>query len=192
MIQVHPLGILLGFSFISAIGLLFYWMFRVPPAMPLPAVKVHRSVTSVHRILVPIIGGIPSARAVEMACRFGRAPDVEILLAHVIVVPFTLALNAPTAEWDRVANDAVELGAVIAKRYGCAARSRIIRDRSAVDGILRIAREENVDAIILGVGSKEHVPGEWDRTSTEILRRATCEVIVDKVPLKEQPLAAAA
>lgn len=192
MIQAHPLGILLGITFVSAIGLLFHWMFRVPPVMSLPAVQVHRSVASVHRIMVPIIGAIPSARAVEMACRFGHAPDLELLLVHVIVVPFTMALNAPSAEWDRIAKEAVKLGSVIAQRYGCPARQRIIRDRNAVDGILRIAREENVDAIILGVGSKEHVPGEWDKTSTEILRRATCEVIVDKVPMKEQPLATAA
>ncbi|MCL4394657.1 MAG: hypothetical protein M1482_07620, partial [Chloroflexi bacterium] len=69
MIQTHPIGILLGLVFVTAVGTLFLWMFRVPPALPLQAVKVRRSLTSMHKILVPVGQTIPSERAVELACR---------------------------------------------------------------------------------------------------------------------------
>ncbi len=187
MVQLSPLGILLGLVFVSAIGSLFLWMFRVPPLIPLPVVKVHRSVEAVRKILVPIVEAIPSERAVELACRMGHDQGAEIVLVNVIVVPYTLALNTPMPAREQAARDALELGSMIVQRYACHAVKRVIRHRSAADGILQVAREEAADAIILGVGAKSRVPGEWGRTSNEVLHRATCEVIVDKVPIAVQP-----
>ncbi len=192
MVQAHPLGITFGLIFLSAISTLFFWMFRVPPLVPLPVVKVHRSVDKIRKVLVPIVEAIPSERAVELACRLGHDQDAEILLVHVIVVPFTLSLSAPMPVQDRVAHDALELGGIIAKRHECRARTRTIRHRNAADGILQVAHQEQVDAIVLGVGVKTRLPGEWGRTSNEILRRAECEVIIDKVPMAVQPIAQAA
>ncbi len=188
MVQAHPLGILLGFVFIAAIGTLFFWMFRVPPQVPLPVVKVHRSVDKLRKVLVPIVEAIPSERAVELACRLGHDQSAELILVHVVVVPYTLSLNAPMPAQDKIAHDALELGAIIAKRYGCRSRSRTLRHRSAAEAILQLARQEQVDAIVLGVGVKTRIPGEWGRTSTEILHRAECEVIIDKVPMSAQPI----
>jgi len=188
MIQAHPLGILLAVTFVSSMGLLFFWMFRVPPAVPLPVARVHRSVEAVRKILVPIVEAIPSERAVELACRVGNGKKGELILVHVIVVPYTMPLDAPIPEREKAAQEALDLGVMIAQRYGCQVQTRRVRHRSAVEGILETAREENVDAIVLGVGLKTRVPGEWGRTSVEILRRAACEVIVDKVPIAAQPM----
>jgi nucleotide-binding universal stress UspA family protein len=192
MVQAHPLGILLGLIFVSAVGMLFFWMFRVPPHVPLPVVKVHRSVDRVRKVLVPLVEAIPSERAVELACRLGHDQAAELILVHVIVVPYTLSLNAPMPAQDKMAQEALELGCMIAKRHACRARTRIIRHRSAAEGILRLARQEQVDAIVLGVGVKTRIPGEWGRTSSEILHRAECEVIIDKVPISAQPMEQAA
>ncbi len=192
MVQLSPLGILLGFVFVSAVGSLFVWMFHVPPLIPLPVVKVHRSIASVRKILVPIVEAIPSERAVELACRMGHDQGAELVLAHVIVVPYTLALNTPMPDREQTAREALELGGLIAQRYNCHSTKRIVRHRSAADGILQVARGEAVDAIVLGVGSKTRVPGEWGRTSIEVLRRANCEVIVDRVPIAVQTAVAPA
>jgi len=189
MVELNPLGILLAAVFLCSMGFLFFWMFRVPPALPLPAVKVHTSVEAVHKILVPIIEAIPSERAVELACRFGNGKQAELVLVHVIVVPHMLPLDAPIPERERVAREALELGQVIARRYGRNARTHIIRHRNAAEGILRVADEERVDAIVLGVGLKSRVPGEWGKTSAEILQRANCEVLLDKVPMSARPRA---
>ncbi len=191
MVQAHPLGILLGLIFIGAIGLLFFWMFRVPPITPLGVVKVHRSIQAVRRILVPVGETITSERAVELACRLRQGKDLEIILAHIVVVPYTLSLNAPLPEQDKRAREALDMGVFIAKEHACLTRTRIVRHRNLADGILQVAREEQVDAIILSVGLKTRIPGEWGRTGAEILQRAECEVIVDKVPMSAQPIALA-
>lgn len=183
MIQANPLGIFLAVIFVSSMGFLFFWMFRVPPAFPLQAVQVHGSVEALHKILVPVVEFIPSERAVELACRLGNGKKADLVLVHVIVVPYTLPLNAPMPEREKRGQEALELGCVIARRYDNHARTVVVRDRGAADGILRVANEERVDAIVLGVGVKSRVPGEWGKTSEEILRRANCEVILDKVPI---------
>lgn len=188
MIQPNPFGILFASSFIVAMGLLFLWMFRVPPAVPLSVARVHRSIEAVRKILVPLIEAMPSERAVELACRFGNGKKAELVLVHVMEIPYTLPLSAPMPEREKSAHDALEIGALIGQRYGCQVQTRLIRHRNAADSILEIAQKENVDAILLGVGLKSRIPGEWGKTGAEILRRASCEVIVDKVPLAARPV----
>ncbi len=188
MIVANPLGILLAAVFFSSMAILFFWMFHVPPVLPLPVIKVRGSIEALHKLLVPVVEAIPSERAVELACRLGNGRKAELVLVHVIVVPYTLPLAAPMPEREKTAQETLELGNVIARRHGNHAQMRIVRHRSAAEGVLQVANEEQVDAIVLGVGVKTRVPGEWGRTSQEILRRANCEVIVDKVPLVAQPL----
>ncbi len=188
MVQANPLGILLAASFATSMGILFFWMFHVPPALPLPVIQVRGSVEAVHKILIPIVEALPSERAVELACRLGNGKKAELVLVHVIVVPYTLPLGAPLPEREKTARETLELGSVIARRYGNQVQTRIVRHRSAVEGVLQVANEEQVDAIVLGFGVKTRVPGEWSKTSQEILSRAKCEVIVDKVQLVARPL----
>ncbi len=188
MIVANPLGILLAAVFLASMAILFSWMFHVPPILPLPVIKVRGSVEALHKLLIPIVEAISSERAVELACRLGNGRKAELVLVHVIVVPYTLPLSAPMPEREKAAQQILELGDAIARRHGNHAQTRIVRHRSAAEGVLRVANEEKVDAIVLGVGVKTRVPGEWGKTSQEILRRANCEVIVDKVPLVAQPL----
>ncbi len=187
-IEGNPLGILLALTFLASMGALFFWMLRVPPALPLPVVKIHRSLQAVHKILVPIIEAIPSERAVEIAWRIGHAQKAELVLVHVIVVPYTLALNAVMPEREKIAHETLEFGCMITERLGCHARTHIVRHRHVADGVLQVARDEQADAIVLGVGTKRRLPGEWSQIAEEILRRAPCEVVVDKVPIPEEPL----
>ncbi len=186
MVQLHPVGIFLGLIFVTSIGAMFFWMFRVPPSLPLPVVKVHRSVDAVRKILVPLVEAMPSERAVEIASRLGHDHSADLILVHVLVVPYTMELNAPLPVREKAARETLALGTVIAQRYGFRARTVLVRHRNAADGILEIARQEQVDAIVLGVGVKTRTPGEWGKTSVEVLRRAVCEVLVDKVPLTAQ------
>jgi len=96
-----------------------------------------------------------------------------------------MALDIPAPLQEQKANRTLDMGTAIAQRYDFPVRRRIIRHRNIPDGILQVAREEDVDAIILGVGVKTRASSQWGRTSLEIMRRATCEVIVDKVPWKK-------
>ncbi len=188
MIPIDPLGIGLAVVFVVAVGGLLLWMFRVPPMSTLSATKAFRSLSAVQRVLVPITDAFPSERAIGLGCRLGHEQGAEMVLLNVIIVPFTMSLDTPMPVDEAKAEHTIEMGSSIARKYGYNVRTRIIRHRSVPDGILQVAREENVDAIIMGVGLKTRAAVPWGRTSLEIMRRATCEVIVDKVPLEEAPL----
>jgi nucleotide-binding universal stress UspA family protein len=193
MVRLDPLGILLGLSFIALTGGVFFWMFRLPPRRPRAVVQGHGSVEGLPRILVPIVDAITSERAVELACRLRNGQKADLVLVHVIEVPDTLPLDAAMPDRDNMGHEALEMGRVIARRYGCNARTYIVHHRNTAQGILQVADEENVDAIVLGDGVKNSPgSGEWSKMSTEIVRRANCEVFLDKVPRAAQPMALAA
>ena len=183
-VTLHPIGIILALVFVGSMAGLFTWMFRVPPVVPQRVVQVRQSVSALDRILVPIVGAMASERAVELACRLGQSQKAEIILAHVIEVPFSLDLNAPLADMENRAREALETARFIVMQHGLPVRSRMLRNRLAADGILQVAREEDVDAIVVGLGFKRRPgPEQIGRTTAEIIRRAPCEVIIAKAPI---------
>jgi nucleotide-binding universal stress UspA family protein len=188
IVQPEPLGILLAAIFVISVGGLLTWMFRVPKGSTQSAAKVFSSLSSVHKVLVSITDAFPSERAIGLGCRLGKEQGAEMLLLNVILIPYSMALDDPAPAEEERANHALEMGAAIAQRYGYKVTKRIVRNRNIPDAILHVAAEEDVDAIILGVGVRSRASGQWGKTSLEIMRRATCEVIVDKVPLEEEPI----
>lgn len=179
----HPIGILLAIIFVVSMGFLFFWMFRVPRAVPREVAAVRRSVAAMQRILVPVSGKIASERAVELACRLGAAQKSEIVLAYIIEVPFTLSLGTPVPAEEARGQEALRTAQFIVEQHGLPVRTKIIPHRYAWGGILHLVREETADAIVMSVGAGR--PGQAEgmsRTTQEILRRAECEVIVDKMP----------
>ena len=180
----HPLGIFLAAIFVTSMGLLFWWMFRVPPQVPREVAAVRRSVAAMQRILVPVSGKIASERAVELACRLGGAQKAEIVLVYIIEVPFTLSLDAPVSVEESRGQEALRTAQFIVEQHGLSARTKIIPHRYAWGGILHLATEEMVDAIVMSVGAGRPGLAEgMDRTTQEVLKRAQCEVILDKVPV---------
>ncbi len=180
---LHPIGILLATVFALSMGLLFRWMFNVPPMVPREVAVVCRSVAALQRILVPVSGTIASERAVELACRLGLAQKAEIVLAYVIEVPFTLSLDVAVPKEEARGQEVLHTARIIVEQHDLPVKTKIIPHRYASAGILHLAKEEMVDAVVMSVGSGR--PGEGDgmgRTSQEVLRRAPCEVILDKVP----------
>ena len=190
MVHTTSLGILLVTIFVVSVSSLLIWMFRVPKGSTLSAAKAFSSLSAVHKVLVSITDAFPSERAIGLGCRIGQEQGAEMVLLNVIVIPYSMALDDPAPEEEKRAEKALEMGAAIAQRYGYKVTKRTIRHRSIPDGILHVAAEEDVDAIILGVGVKSRTSSQWGKTSLEIMRRATCEVIVDKVPLEEEPMSA--
>jgi len=181
----HPIGIILAVIFAVSMGLLFFWMFRVPPAVPREVAAVRRSVAAVQRILVPVSGKMSSERAVELACRLGAAQKAEIVLTYIIEVPFTLSLNARMPDQESQGEEALRTARFIVEQHGLPVRTKIVPHRYAWAGILHLAKEETADAIVMSAGVGRPGPGEgMGRTAQEVVRRAECEVIVDKTPVQ--------
>ncbi|MFH1485649.1 MAG: universal stress protein [Chloroflexota bacterium] len=186
-VELSPLGILLAVVFLGSMSALFWWMFRVPPHMPRLAATARHSVTALRRILIPVVGAVASERAVELACRLGEDQKAAIILAYVVEVPLTMPLWAPMPTEEARGNEALEVAKTIVDRHDLPVSTRIVRERYAADGILHIAREEEVNVIVMGLGVKKRLaPADIGRTVMEVMHRAQCEVVVDKAPLPGQ------
>ncbi len=179
----NPIGVFLAIIFVASMGLLFFWMFRVPPQVPREVAVVRRSVAAMQRIMVPVSGKIASERAVELACRLGEAQKAEIILAYIIEVPFTLSLGTSLPAEEARGQEALRTACFIVEQHGLPVKTKLIPHRYAWGGILRLAYEETVDAIVMSaVTGRPGTAEEMGRTPLEVLRRAKCEVILDKVP----------
>ena len=177
---LNPMGIVLAVLFLVAMVNLFRWMFKVPPRVPWAVAKALQSVSALHRILVPTIHDGASERAVELACRLGTAQKAEIVLAYVVEVPFTLSLNTPLAAEESRGQEALHTAQFIVQQHGLPVTTRLIPHRYLWGGIVHLAREEQVDAIVMSVDHRPGQPEGMGRTAQEVLKRAECEIILDK------------
>jgi len=180
---LDPIGVVLAIVFVVSMAALFWWMFKVPPLVPHEVAVVYRSVTSMERLLVPVSGKVASERAVELACRLGAPQKAEIILAYIIEVPFTLSLGAAVPAEESSGDEALRTARFIVEQHGLPVRTKMLPHRYAWSGILRIAEEETVDAIVMAAGGSRARPAEgMGRTAQEVMRRAGCEVILSKIP----------
>ncbi len=181
-IHLTFLGALLAFCFTAAMGVLLWWMFRVPRAIPLAAAKARRAVGAIKRILVPTSGTPYSERGIELACRLGEEQKAEIFLVNVIEVPRTLPLDAPLLEAEIKAGDVIKRAEEIVTLRGLPVKAAVKRGRVAGEEIIRAARDLDADLIVMGIRTEIRMAQEMlGRTSDLVLRRAPCEVILDKL-----------
>ncbi len=180
---LHPIGIGLAILFVVLMVNLFRWMFKVPPQLPPVVVKAQQSVSAWQRILVPVTGSVAAERAVELACRLGAAQKAEIILLYVVEVPLTLSLDTPMAAEEAKGQEILQTARCIVEQHNLPFQMTIIPHRYVWGGILHVAREAMVDAIVMNVGTGR--PGATDgigRTAQEVLKRAECEVVLDRAP----------
>ena len=180
-VQMTWLGTLLALVFALSMGRLLWWMLHVPPPVPAVVAKVRRTVGSVKRILVPIVGTEYSQRAIEVACRLGAEQKAEIILVHVVEVPMSLPLDAPLPDAEAKAEKVLEEAQQIVNFRELPSHKHVERARHAGSGIIQVAQEEEVSLIVMGLKTKSASIDLMGRTSRWLLSRAPCEVILDKI-----------
>lgn len=164
-------------------GGLLWWMLHPPEAVKLLVARAYRSVDALKRILVPTTGLPYSDRGVELACRLGEMQKADIILTYVIEVPRTLPLNAPLPEAETKAVEALNRAVEIVKLHDLEAIPSVERAREAAEGIIRVAKDNQVDLIVLGMRTNIHpTQAFFGRTTESLIRRAPCEVVIDKLP----------
>ncbi len=181
-IHMSFLGALLAFAFSASMGTLLWWMLHVPRAIPLAAAKARRAVGAIKKILVPTSGTLYSERGIELACRLGEEQKAEVYLINVIEVPRTLPMEAPMPEAESKAQEILKAGESIVTLRGLPVKGEVRRGRVAGEEIIRAAKDWDADLIVMGIRSEIRMAQEiLGRTSDLVLRRAPCEVIVDKL-----------
>lgn len=182
-LHAHFLGTLMAMLFASTMGAFLWWMLHPPRPVGEAAAKARHSLFAVKKILVPTSGHHYSERGVELACRLGHEQKSDIFLAYIMEIPRTMPLGIPLPDLEEKAKEALERAESIVVLHGLRTDKMIHRARIAGEEIARIAKEKDVDMIVLGirsqVGLTENILG---RTSDVILRHAPCEVIIDKLP----------
>jgi nucleotide-binding universal stress UspA family protein len=180
---LNPWGILLAVAFALCMGSLLLWMFRVPAPIAHEVARARRSVSGIKRILVPTRGAQHDERAVELACRLGQEQGSQIVLAYVLEIPLTLSLSTPLPAEEEKAAHAMQRSVEIVKLHTLEPIPRVERDRDAGRGILRTARDLDVDLVVIGMNpARSHFADPLGRTTETLLRKADFEVIVDKHP----------
>ena len=140
-----------------------------------------RAVREVDRIVVPVEDSVASARAVNLACRLGEAQNAELVLLHVVTVPRSRALDDPPADAVTRGEEALQIGSAIAARHHVRWRTRLTYQRELVEGIVRVARDENADLIVIANPAAEaEGAAPIGNLVEELLKRAPCEVLVDR------------
>lgn len=181
--NTSPLGVFLGLLFAVLMGGLLWWMLHPPKQITEVAAKMKYAVGALKRILVPTVGEAYSEKGVELACRLGREQNADILLAYVIEVPFTLPLGAPLERAEARAKEALERAEGVATRHRLRYTKKVERARQAADGIIRVAKDEGVDMIVLSLPPSGKREGRlFGRTTEVLLRRTPCELVINKLP----------
>jgi nucleotide-binding universal stress UspA family protein len=181
--QVTFLGAVLAALFALSMGGLLWWMLH-PPAQIKPAVaKARYAIGAFKRILVPTSGVTYAEKAIELACRLGVEQKAEIVLTYVLEIPRTLPLSAPIPDAEKEGDEALKRGKEIVELHQLIPIIRLERAREAGEGIVKVAKDTEVDVIILGMRPTWHGGQNiWGRTTDILLRKAPCEVIIDKLP----------
>lgn len=179
--QVTFLGALLALIFGGSLSSILWWMLHPPAQVSLSVAKARVAVSAIKKIIVPTTGTTYSEKAVELACRLGEQQKAEIIVTYVIEIPFTLPLNASMEKAETIANDVLARGVDIIRHHNLLARSEVVRARQVGEGIVRLAKEEGADLIVIGIRPYLGVPEKiMGRTSETVLHRAPCEVIIDR------------
>lgn len=182
-LHITFLGILIAIVFTISMGGLLWWMLRVPPPIPLETARTIRSVDAIKRILIPTIGIQYSNRGVELACRLGQEQKSEIILTYVIEIPRTLPLGVPMPDAEARAKEALEHARAIVSLHGLESIITVERSREAGEGIVKVAKDNDVDLIIMGIRPRVSAREElFGRTTSYLLKHSPCEVIFDKLP----------
>ncbi|MCX7918392.1 MAG: universal stress protein [bacterium] len=180
------IGLLLALLFTASLSGIMWWMLHPPPMVSRDVAKAIRSVDAIKRILVPTQGTSYSDRGVELACRLGAEQNAEIVLTYIVEVPRTLPLGAKLPKEEEKAKQALDRAEAIVQLRGLPAIRKIERARVAAEEIIRSAKEYDVDMIVMGVRPRVN-PAQMvlGKTTDVLLRRAHCEVIIDRPKLEK-------
>jgi APA family basic amino acid/polyamine antiporter len=153
---------------------------RATPAVP--DLVPHRE-GEARRILVPLKLSAIGEEVLATALRLGEERGAEIEVLHVIRVPMSLPLDAELASDEEAALEVMDEAREIAAEQGVEVRSRIVRARALSEAIVDESRAVGADLILMGSAPRWRKGTRiFSPTVDEVLRRASCEVMVVTYP----------
>ena len=154
-------------------------------ALALRSRREPRVLRGYRRLLVPVVDGPESERALELACRLASDSGARVFAVAVIEVAPLLPLDAHMLEEERAAHELLDRAGATADSYGVTFTPRLVRARSAGEAIVGVARNEGVELVVIGGPRRlTSSPGTaiFGGTIREVLEDAPCRVVVVAAP----------
>ena len=137
-----------------------------------------------QRILVPTDFSPGAQEAVRTAVELAKGRDAEVVLLHVIEAPwtapygFTEAVPATTERLRRAAESRLAETVAAESRSGVKFRG-VLREGNTVPEIMKVAREEDADLIVLGsAGYSAGTYAIFGTTAERVARKASFPVLL--------------
>jgi nucleotide-binding universal stress UspA family protein len=137
----------------------------------------------INRILVAARGNGVDQVAVELACKLSRKSKAKIFIVYVIEVnrslPVDAIIKSDIENAEKVLMDAEEY----AQENDFEVETEIIQAREVGPAIIEVARQRNIDTIIMGMTYKKRF-GTFTMGNAvpHVLEEAPCRVIICREP----------
>lgn len=134
------------------------------------------------KILVPVDGSEVTQRVIASACVLGKVFDSAMTFAHVLVLPETTKPGIPIelSPFEEIGKKILQSAKKTAEERGC--RADAILDSgvgNAGHTLVRIARENNFDLIVIGARGKSRIVTLLVGSVCDtVTRNARCPVLV--------------
>jgi len=132
---------------------------------------------SERRLLVPFTGGALDPTVLSAAIRIARAENATLVPAYLLVVPRSLAEDAPATQEVAGAMPLLEAVELEALRAGVPVDARIEKGRTPTHALSRLWDVEPFDRVIAPAPT-EHAAGFTPKDLTWILTHAPIEALV--------------
>lgn len=131
-----------------------------------------------ERILVPLAGTEADEHALRLAALLSRSSGGQVLLLHVIEIPFERQLDAEDAKAIAFADEVLGRAEKLLTEKQIEVRTAISQARAAGAAIVDDAVEQRADLIVMGLRYKKRLGGGWDagRTVPYVMRNSTAPV----------------
>jgi hypothetical protein len=134
-----------------------------------------------RRLLVAFTGGALNPTVLAAAIRIARAEHATLVPAYLLVVPRSLAEDAPATEQVAVAMPLLEAVELAALKAGVPVDARIEKGRTPIHALERLLDVESFDRLVAPAPSEnasEFTPGFTPKDLTWILTHAPIEALV--------------
>ncbi|MHB8060219.1 MAG: amino acid permease [Gaiellaceae bacterium] len=175
-----------GLGWIAS-GLLFYAIFRTQfVKRPLtetahaPIILGPAQELAYREILVPLVAGEESDKALDVACRLATERRARVTVMSVLELPLDQRLDAVVPEEEAMLDDLLDDADAVGESYGVRVVERLARGRQAGPTIIEEAVRRGSEIIVLGATrrSERMRKAVFGSTVEYVLKHAPCRVMV--------------
>jgi nucleotide-binding universal stress UspA family protein len=135
------------------------------------------------RILVPMKLSPIGEEVLGTAIKLAEERGGTVIALHVIRVPLDLRLDAEMLDAEEQAEASLAEAKLLASEHGVEIQGEIVRARSIGEAIVEVAREHDVDLIVMGSAPRWRRQSRFFSPTVDyVLRNAPCEVMVIAYP----------